>query len=105
MQLDIPTSSYQSFADEYISLFDKNGERPDKGDIGSEYRSLVGLPGGLNSPLYPALKAAADKKQIKLEEGAGSDADTLFKGKIWVMDSNKFPFKQAELYHQFHGFD
>lgn len=22
---------------------------------------------------------------------------------VWVMDSDKFPFRQAEIYHQFHG--
>ena len=35
--------------------------------------------------------------------GKGDDADTLGKKLIWVMDSDKFPFRQAEVYHQFHG--
>ena len=33
------------FAEEYFKLF-KNGDRPDLGDRGAEYRSLIGLPGG-----------------------------------------------------------
>ena len=34
-----------AFAEEYFKLF-KNGDRPDLGDRGAEYRSLIGLPGG-----------------------------------------------------------
>lgn len=49
--LKIPSNKYKEFAKEYIKLFDKKGDRPDKGDRGAEYRSLVGLPGGVKSPL------------------------------------------------------
>jgi hypothetical protein len=45
----------------------------------------------------------AAEKGLQLVEGKGDDADTLFKKKVWVLDSNKFPFRQAEIYHQFHG--
>lgn len=74
-----------------------------QGDRGSEYRSLVGIPGGVQSPLYPALQAAADAKGLRLMEGKGNDADTLGKKMVWVMDSDTFPFKPAEVYHQYHG--
>ena len=50
--MNVPKGSYQEFADEYFKLFDKNGDRPDKGDRGSEYRHMVGIPGGVKSPLY-----------------------------------------------------
>jgi hypothetical protein len=64
---------------------------------------LLGLPGGVKSDLYPAVEAAANVKGLKLVEGRGNDPDTLGKKLVYVMDTEKFPFKQAEVYHQFHG--
>ena len=96
-------TTFRAFADEYVSLFDANGDRPDKGDRGSEYRSLVGLPGGVRSVYFSQLEEAAGAKGLRLVAGQGaSDGDTLGKRQIWVMNSNQFTFKQAELYHQFH---
>lgn len=69
---------------------------------GPEYRSLLGLPDGVNSKYFQVIKEAADKKGITLKEGSGNDPDTLGKKMAFVMDSNKFPFNQAEVYHQFH---
>ena len=62
---------YRKFSEEYFSLFGADRERPDKGDVGPEYRSLVGLPGGLTggSPLVEQLKKAAADKGITLAEG------------------------------------
>lgn len=82
VQVSLPTadpSTYRKFSDEYFSLFGKDNERPDKGDLGPEYRSLVGIPGGLSggSPLAEQLKQAAAVKGIALMEGRGDDADTL----------------------------
>lgn len=103
VQVTVPQDKIKDFAEVYISLFGADGKRPDKGDIGIEYRSLLGLPGGMSSPLIPEINELAKKKGLTLEAGKGGDADTLFKKKIWVMDTEKFPFKQAEVYHQFHG--
>ena len=100
--MDIPAASVRQFADEYFSLFGKDLERPDKGDRGPEYRSLLGLPGGVNSPLYAAVKEAADARGLALLEGKGNDPDTLGKRAVFVMDTAAFPFRQAEVYHQFH---
>ena len=77
VQVTIPSDRYGDFAKEYFSLFGSDGDRPDKGDRGPEYRSLVGLPGGVNSPLYPALETEAKSKGIFLKEGNGNDKDTL----------------------------
>jgi hypothetical protein len=65
--------------------------------------SLVGIPGGVNSPLFSELSSAASEKGIKLVPGKGSDSDTLRTRTVWVMDSNLFPFQQGEIYHQYHG--
>jgi hypothetical protein len=73
-----------------------------QGDRGLEYRSLIGLPGGIKNDQIPAIEAAAKTKGLRLVEGKGNDPDTLFKRVIYVMDTEKFPFYQAELYHQFH---
>ena len=102
--MKIPDAKIGDFADEYFSLLDSNGDRPDKGDLGSEYRSLIGIPGGVNGPLFPAIQESLAKsgKGIKLVEGKGNDPDTLFKNKIWIMDTARFPFRQAEVYHQYH---
>jgi hypothetical protein len=57
----------------------------------------------MNSKLYPIIQKAADSKGLMLVEGKGSDGDTLGKKKVWVMDSDVYPFMQAEIYHQYHG--
>jgi len=100
--LSIPSSSYDDFVNTYFSLF-VNGDRPDTGDRGPEYRSLVGIPGGYsNTNLLSKLENVAKSKGIALVDGKGNDKDTLNKKIVWVMDTEKFPFNQAELYHQFH---
>ena len=107
VQLTIPPSSYKEFAIEYTKLFDKKGFRPDQsGDRGSEYRSLVGFPGGAKGPggdvylqqLIAASKANGDK--LGFAEGVGDDPDkaTL----VFVMDTTVYPSFVAEQYHQFH---
>lgn len=98
----IPESKLGLFAKEYVNLLDSNGDRSDKLDRGPDYRSLLGLPGGISSPLFSEIKDAADAKKINLVAGKGNDADTLGKRLIWVMDSDKFPFYPGEIYHQFH---
>lgn len=99
--MDIPPESYLDFAREYFKLFDAYGDRPDKGDRGLEYRHLVGLPGGMNSYLYPALVEAANGL-VSFKEGSGSDPDNLGQASVWVYDNEVFPFHQAEVYHQYH---
>ena len=47
-------------------------------DIGPAYRSLIGLPGGLNGPHGAAVVAANERvHNMTLVEGAGSDPDTI----------------------------
>ena len=95
--MTIPESSIGDFAKVYFSLFTDKGERVDPMDRGGEYRSLLGLPGGSNHPMYPTVLEAANEKGMKLVLGKGNDPDTLGKKMVFVMDSNKFPFYQAEV--------
>lgn len=66
---------------------------------------MIGIPGGIQGPNFLMIEAAAKEQGVglKLLEGKGDDEDTLGKKRVWVMDSTKFPFYQAEIYHQFHG--
>jgi peptide methionine sulfoxide reductase MsrA len=99
----IPQTSIGDFAKEYFDLFTAKGERVDPMDRGGEYRSLLGLPNGANNPAYPAVEAAATAKGMTLRMGKGNDPDTLGTKSVFVYDTAKFPFYQAEVYHQFHN--
>jgi peptide methionine sulfoxide reductase MsrA len=98
--MKLPEKSIGDFAKVYFSLFTPKGERVDPGDRGGEYRSLLGLPNGMKHPMYPQVEAAGLEKGFTLEAGKGNDPDTFGKKLIYVYDSNKFPFYQAEVYHQ-----
>mmetsp|Transcript_8685 Transcript_8685/g.23234 ORF Transcript_8685/g.23234 Transcript_8685/m.23234 type:complete len:282 (-) Transcript_8685:64-909(-) len=84
----------------YLDGICQGGVRRDFQDAGGEYRSLVGLPGGLGSRAGAAFAAEARKRGIEVKAGRGADPDV--KGAVYVMDTAEFPFRQAELFHQFH---
>lgn len=71
-------------------------------DLGPEYRSILGLSGGPKHPLYSPIKKVAKAAGYKLQSGTGSDPDTLGTQIVFLYDTQKFPFYQAEIYHQFH---
>lgn len=81
----------------------KNLDRVDPMDRGGEYRSLIGLPGGIDHPSYPLVQEAGKKAGFQLIAGKGNDPDTLGKQLIYVYDTAKFPFYQGEVYHQYHN--
>ena len=99
VQIEIPTASVPKFADKYFSLFGSRGYRHDPQDRGGEYRSVLGLPGGVDSPLYPAIEAAAAKSEggMKLFKGRGDEPDTLGDKLVIVYDSNKVCVRRAPL--------
>ena len=99
----MPTTAIGDFAVEYFKLFGKKGERADPMDKGGEYRSLLGLPGGRNHPMFSKVEEAAAAAGMSLVEGKGNDPDTLGKRLVYVYDTKKFPFYQAEVYHQYHN--
>jgi len=103
--MTIPKTSLHDFATVYFKTF-AGYDRSHRNDVGPHYRAAIGLPGGLTSPLMAEIRRAhTDQKSsftFNFAEGKGDDADTLNKPLIWVYDSIKFPFHQAEIYHQFH---
>jgi peptide methionine sulfoxide reductase MsrA len=100
--LRIPSSKFYDIAMEYCKLF-RNGMRPDQlGDRGTEYRNLVGLPGGSQSPLAQQLVQASKDTGDQLDFAVGKGNDDDIARLVWIMDTEKFPFYVAEAYHQFH---
>lgn len=73
--------------------------RPDPMDRGRPYRSVVGLPGGMNSTLYDVF-AQENAFGMNLKPGRGGDADEF--NTVWVVDTGHFPFFLGEAYHQMH---
>ncbi|KAG7667133.1 hypothetical protein KSW81_000875 [Nannochloris sp. 'desiccata'] len=83
--------------------------RQDPQDAGPGYRNVIGIPGGVNSDLYKILQDA-NVNNMELKEGNGgkftpdgkaTEPDVL--NVVWVVDSSKLPFYQAEQYHQYHN--
>ena len=75
--------------------------RPDPMDMGTPYRSVVGLPGGVHSSLYPVFASENDARYgMVLKPGSGGDGDEL--NTVWVYDTAVTPFFDGEVYHQNH---
>jgi len=74
------------------------GEEVEKG---GRYRSCLGLPGGKASGLFTVVEAENSDFQMDLRQGSGGDPDVS--NVLWIYDSDKFPFVQAEQYLQFHA--
>ena len=92
----------RALARDYFDSFqggDGQRGRPDPGDVGPAYRSVIGLPGGRSSPLY-AVFAAENTHNMSLQDGAQGDDDQF--NTVWVYDSAAFPFYDGEVYHQAH---
>jgi len=97
--LTIKESDFHLAADRFWKVC-PGGNRRDTGDRGLEYRAAIGLPGGMASPLMPALRQAAGS--VELVSGDGSEGDNLHTGQVSVYDTASFPAHVAEKYHQFH---
>lgn len=102
VNVSVPTEKIGDFAKEYFDAAVKYPfGRADPQDRGTEYRSAIGLPGGMDGPLFKQVEAA-NNGRLELLRGEGNDADTVMTKKVWIYDSNKFPFYKGEVYHQFH---
>ena len=104
LELDASSAAQQlsALARDFFDAFtgrDGQRSRPDPMDRGAPYRSFVGLPGGMQSPLY-ATFAKENTHGMHLKEGKGSDQDAF--NTVWVYDTTAFPFFAGEVYHQNH---
>mmetsp|Transcript_23923 Transcript_23923/g.35962 ORF Transcript_23923/g.35962 Transcript_23923/m.35962 type:complete len:291 (-) Transcript_23923:47-919(-) len=103
VSMRIPSSKFYDFAVEYCKLFDKDGFRPDQfGDRGTEYRNLVGIPGGKSSALAELLVKASVDTGDKLDFAVGKGDDRDVPKVSFIMDTSEYPSFVGEQYHQFH---
>lgn len=77
--------------------------RLDPQDSGPEYRNQIGIPGGINGHLYDLIKEANVHNMQLIAGKGGPDDDTKDEYVVYIMDSSKYHFFQAESYHQFHA--
>ena len=75
--------------------------REDIADPGPGYRAILGLPGGMRSPLFAQVRAA-NVHNMTLLPGKGSDDDTFGTNSVLILDSSEFAFYPAETCMQFH---
>ncbi|CAG9467039.1 unnamed protein product [Pedinophyceae sp. YPF-701] len=96
-------AQFRMFAKEFFKQFNKTPlgmMRQDPQDTGSGYRNVVGLPGGTDSPLMRILQEENVNKMALLP-GKGNEPDKI--NTVYIMDTDKFPFYRAEVYHQYHN--
>jgi len=102
VELTIPAMAIAAAASIFFNSFVTYGgniwEREDYFDLGPGYRAIIGLPGGITSPLFPDV-AAMNVNGMQLKSGYGNESDTLGKNLVYVMDSTTFEFHQAS-YHR-----
>eukprot|EP00192_Tetraselmis_astigmatica_P011835 CAMPEP_0117672884 /NCGR_PEP_ID=MMETSP0804-20121206/14162_1 /TAXON_ID=1074897 /ORGANISM="Tetraselmis astigmatica, Strain CCMP880" /LENGTH=403 /DNA_ID=CAMNT_0005481555 /DNA_START=64 /DNA_END=1276 /DNA_ORIENTATION=+ len=102
----------REFARVYFKQFRRTPfgmQRQDPQDEGPGYRNIIGVPGGMSSPLMEVIKEEninrmemmPGKGNLFDRKGFASEDDVL--NRIYVMDSNEFGFHPAEVYHQFHN--
>jgi len=102
VSVSVPKQAVKPFLQFYFDSASRSPfGRNDPQDIGPEYRSVIGMPGGISSPIMAEAESASNGR-VKLIRGLGADGDTLLKREVYVYDTDSFPFYQAELYHQFH---
>eukprot|EP00746_Dinoflagellata_sp_MGD_P135952 gnl/MRDRNA2_/MRDRNA2_69962_c0_seq1.p1 gnl/MRDRNA2_/MRDRNA2_69962_c0~~gnl/MRDRNA2_/MRDRNA2_69962_c0_seq1.p1 ORF type:complete len:256 (-),score=48.97 gnl/MRDRNA2_/MRDRNA2_69962_c0_seq1:39-806(-) len=94
-------AAFQLYFGSFVNLGDGIWGREDYFDVGAAYRSVLGFPGGFTNAGIMAVVHAANLHNMTLRPGDGSDPDTLANNEVFVMDSNKFLFHQAELCLQF----
>ena len=85
--IKVPADSIDNFVASYVDLFNSKGVRADPQDQGGEYRSAIGLPGGISNSAVATLKQKAASKGMTLLEGKGDEGDTLRARTIYVYDT------------------
>jgi len=94
-------SAARVFFSSFVPLGSNIFGREDVFDQGPGYRAFVALPGGLSSPLLPAVRRA-NLHGMSLVAGNDSDPDTFGTNRVYVLDSSAYAFHQAEACLQFH---
>lgn len=109
LQVQVPEDSLEAAFSVFFQSFRTYSfepgiwERKDFGDSGPAYRAVLGFPRGVDNAEVMAAVRQANVNNMTLREGQGSDADTRMTNTVLVMDSDKFPFTQAEPCMQFYA--
>lgn len=90
-----------SFIDISVSGNRSLFSRKDVFDRGGDFRSVIGVPGGLQGEYGDTIKRA-NILNMSLEAGVGNEEDTIFENIVYVYDSDDLLFEQAEICMQFH---
>jgi len=96
VSITVPKNKFTDFAKLY---FDQLPKRKSS-EKGSQYRPMIGIRGGLKSPLVPLIEEAGGG-DVKLVKGNGDDQDSLGPSAVYLYDSRALPFRPAEVYNQF----
>jgi len=96
VRLTLPDAEVADFARLYFEEVPKRKVL----EKGAEYRSVIGLRGGMKSRAFPLVEEA-NNGRYRLVEGAGNDPGTDGSTTVYVYDAKKFPFRPAELVNQF----
>jgi len=102
VQVMVPHNHITDFASAFLDLFKGTARMDIKG---SAQRAVLGVPGGMGSPVVQeVIKAQVGfSAEFKFLAGSGNDAHAPGQSVVWVYDSNFLPFFQAELHHQFNN--
>lgn len=92
----LPQDSVADFA----RLFFGEVTRRRKAEDSAQYRPMIGVRGGKDSPVYHIIENA-NSADLQLVDGDGNDPSAFGEGKVYIYDSRFFPFRAAELYNQF----
>ncbi len=93
----------QTYFESFIRVDVKTWEREDYFDLGSGYRALIGMKGGMKNIYIMDIIQQVDPHNTTFKLGIGSDPDTLGTNTVYIYDSDNFEFHQAELCLQFHN--
>lgn len=106
VEVEVPFKSLDAafavYFDSFVQVDKGLWSRFDFYDQGAEYRSLLGVPGGIKNDAVMEAVRRSNVHNLTLLPGQGSDPDTFFTNTVFVMDSLQYPFIQAELCLQFH---
>ena len=107
MKINVPklkiADILKKYFESFVQIDTKIWEREDYFDLGPGYRALIGMKGGMKNNFVMNLIKQVDPHNTTFKIGKGSDSDTLGKNTVYIYDSDKFEFHQAELCLQFHN--
>lgn len=89
------------FRTQFVKRRDGRMQRQDPLDAGPGYRNVVGIPGGVRSPLFKVLEEE-NVNGMTLIEGKGTGDEPDLVNTVYVVDSDALPFYAAESWHQYH---